>query len=64
MFFTGASFGRKIKGNFTKSDVCVCVFVRTLLLVGGLQSRTQGPQAFWTAVGRQERLWGTGILLP
>ena len=25
MFFTGASFGRKIKGNFTKNDVCVCV---------------------------------------
>ena len=28
------------------------------------QSRTQSPQALWPAVGRQERLWGTGILLP
>ena len=27
------------------------------------QSRTQGPLAFWSAGGRQERLWGTGILL-
>ena len=26
------------------------------------QSRTQSPQAFWPAVGRQERLCGTGIL--
>ena len=25
---------------------------------------TQSPQAFWSADGRQERLWGTGILLP
>ena len=25
---------------------------------------TQSPQAVWPAVGRQERLWGTGILLP
>ena len=24
-----------------------------------VQSRTQSPQALWTAVGRQERLWGT-----
>ena len=23
----------------------------------------QSPQALWPAVGRQERLWGTGILL-
>ena len=28
------------------------------------QSCTQSPQALWPAVGRQERLWGTGILLP
>ena len=24
-------------------------------------SRIQRPQALWPAVGRQERLWGTGI---
>ena len=24
---------------------------------------TQSPQALWPAVSRQERLWGTGILL-
>ena len=24
---------------------------------------TQSPQALWPAVNRQERLWGTGILL-
>ena len=29
-----------------------------------LQSRTQSPLAFWSAGGRQERLWGAGILLP
>ena len=28
------------------------------------QSRTQSPQALWPAVGRQEKFWGTGILLP
>ena len=28
------------------------------------QSRTQSPQALWPAVSRQERLWGTTILLP
>ena len=28
------------------------------------QSRTQSPQALWPVVGLQERLWGTGILLP
>ena len=28
------------------------------------QSRTQSPQALWPAVGSQERLWGTGNLLP
>ena len=28
------------------------------------QSYTQSPLSFWSAVGRQERLWGTGILLP
>ena len=28
------------------------------------QSRNQSPQALWPAVGRQERLRGTGILLP
>ena len=28
------------------------------------QSRTQSPQALWATVSRQERLWGTGILLP
>ena len=27
------------------------------------QSHTQSPQALWPAVGCQERLWGTGILL-
>ena len=32
--------------------------------INELQSRTQSPQALWPAVGRQERLWGTGILLP
>ena len=29
-----------------------------------MQSCTQSPQALWPAGGRQERLWGTGILLP
>ena len=29
-----------------------------------LQSRTQSHLAFWSAGGCQERLWGTGILLP
>ena len=29
-----------------------------------IQPRTQSPQALWPAVGRLERLWGTGILLP
>ena len=28
------------------------------------QSRTKSPLALWPAVGPQERLWGTGILLP
>ena len=28
------------------------------------QSRTQNPQAFWSAGGRQESFWGTGIVLP
>ena len=28
------------------------------------QSRTQSPQAFWSAGGRRERLWDNGILLP
>ena len=32
-------------------------------LLGDMQSRTQS-QALWPAVGRQERLGGTGILLP
>ena len=27
------------------------------------RSRTQSPQALWPAVGRQERLWGAGILI-
>ena len=31
---------------------------------GRRQSRTQSPLAFWSADGRQQRLWGTGILLP
>ena len=26
------------------------------------QSRNQSPQALWPVDGRQERLWGTGIL--
>ena len=25
---------------------------------------SESPQALWPADGRQERLWGTGILLP
>ena len=25
---------------------------------------TQSPRALWLALDRQERLWGTGILLP
>ena len=29
-----------------------------------LQSRTQSPQAFWSAGWRHERLWGLRILLP
>ena len=29
-----------------------------------IQSRTQSPQALLPVVGRQERLWGTGILVP
>ena len=29
-----------------------------------MQCRTQSPLAFWSAGGRQERLWGTGIQLP
>ena len=31
-----------------------------------IQCRTQSPQVLWSAVGLQERLWGTctGILLP
>ena len=29
---------------------------------GGDQSCTQSLQALWPAVGRQERVWGTGIL--
>ena len=29
-----------------------------------VQSRIQSPQALWPAVGHQENLWGTGILLP
>ena len=33
-------------------------------MTGGCQSRTQSPLAFWSAGGRQERLWGSGILLP
>ena len=28
------------------------------------QSRTQSPQPLWPAVGRQERCWGSRILLP
>ena len=28
------------------------------------QSRTQSPQAFWSAGGRQERLWNNGISYP
>ena len=29
-----------------------------------LQSRTQSPQAFWSAGRRQERLWDNGISYP
>ena len=29
-----------------------------------LVPRVSGPQAFRSTGGRQERLWGTGILLP
>ena len=39
-------------------------YFRRRLRPTGLRSRTQSPQALWPAVGRQERLWGTGILLP
>ena len=28
-----------------------------------LQSRSQSPQAFWSAGGRRERLWGNGKIL-
>ena len=31
--------------------------------IGG-QSRTQSPQAFWSAGRRQERLWDNGISYP
>ena len=31
------------------------------LLFQALQSRTESPQAFWSAGGYWERLWGTGI---
>ena len=42
-------------------------FLRRLTVVEALESAkslTQSPQALWSGVGRQERLWGTGILLP
>ena len=35
-----------------------------IFFVEARQSRNQTPQALLPAVGRQERLWGTGILLP
>ena len=31
---------------------------------GSTQSHTQSPQPPWPAVGHQERLWGSGIVLP
>ena len=34
------------------------------MLILFYQSRIQSPQALWAVVSRQERLWGTGILLP
>ena len=37
---------------------------RHVLKTATVQSRTQSPQAFWSAGGCQERLWGSGILLP
>ena len=37
---------------------------RTCMFFQFTQSRTQSPQALWPAVGRQKRLWRTGILLP
>ena len=45
--------------TFTKKDKNAHVTMFTLYL----QSRTQSPQALWPAVGRQERLWGTGTLI-
>ena len=33
-------------------------------LFSSYQSRTQSPQAFWSAGGCLERLWGIGILFP
>ena len=44
-----------------KSNECV---INSPFSKRSIQSRTQRPQALWPAVGRQERLWGTGILLP
>ena len=32
--------------------------------IGTIQSRTQSPQAFWSAGRRQERLWDNGISYP
>ena len=37
--------------------------LNNFVLFANTQSRTQSPQALWPEVGRQERLWGTGILL-
>ena len=41
----------------------VCYF-HILQIIAVIQSRTQSPLGFWSAGGRLERLWGTGILLP
>ena len=49
-----------------KSRYCVThglIYRRHKLVTSFTQSRTQSPQAFWSAGGRQERLWGTGIFL-
>ena len=35
---------------------------RPVGVFGLSQSHTQSPQAFWSADGRQQRLWETGIL--
>ena len=52
-----AGEGQRVQGNLTFSGKPKWNSVDN-------QSCTQNPQALWPAVGCQERLWGTGILLP